>query len=167
MVWHKLHWTGSGEFLGLTDIFKTALWSYVGSHSCSCLCYFGYMDSYVTSLCAEGQKDLGLIPGREQIFLFSHMSKLGLGPTQRPIQCVSGCLYPGVKWLGHVPDHWSPSSIMGKNAWSCTCIFSYLRALWLFCTFIILPVTKNHYISVMHHLGNAKFDFVCSPHTQK
>jgi hypothetical protein len=43
------------------------------------------------------------------IFLFSIMSRLALGPTQPPIQCVPGALSLGVKQLGHEADH-SPAS---------------------------------------------------------
>jgi hypothetical protein len=54
------------------------------------------------------------------IFLFTIMSRLALGPTQPPIQCIPGALSLGVKWLGCEADHSPPSSAEVKNAWGCT-----------------------------------------------
>jgi hypothetical protein len=43
-----------------------------------------------------------------------------LGPTQPPIQWVSGALFLGVKRPGREADHSTPSSADVKNAWSYT-----------------------------------------------
>jgi hypothetical protein len=43
------------------------------------------------------------------IFLFATMSRVVVGPTQPPIQWVSGALSLGVKWAGHEADHSLPS----------------------------------------------------------
>jgi hypothetical protein len=42
----------------------------------------------------------GLDSRHGQMFLFSTMSRLVLGPTKPPIQCVQGALYAGVKRSG-------------------------------------------------------------------
>jgi hypothetical protein len=54
------------------------------------------------------------------IFLFITVSRTALGPTQPPIQCVSGALSLGVKRPGREADHSPPSSADVKNAWSYT-----------------------------------------------
>jgi hypothetical protein len=64
------------------------------------------------------------------IFLFATMSRPGLGPTQTPIQCVSGILIPEVKWLGHEADHLPPSSSEIKNVWSYTSTPQYAFMAW-------------------------------------
>jgi hypothetical protein len=62
----------------------------------------------------EGQdSSVGLATGYglddwDSIFVFSIASRLALGPTQPPIQRVSGALSPGVKRQGRGADH-SPS----------------------------------------------------------
>jgi hypothetical protein len=48
-----------------------------------------------------------------EIFLFTTMSRLAVGPTQPPIQSV-----PGVKKLEHKGDHSPPSRYNVKNVWS-------------------------------------------------
>jgi hypothetical protein len=48
-------------------------------------------------------------------FPFSAASTLALGPTQPPIQWVSGFLSQGVKSPGRVADHSSPSTAEVKN----------------------------------------------------
>jgi hypothetical protein len=53
---------------------------------------------------------------RKEIFLFSVISRLALGPTQPSIQWVPGALFPGVKWQGHEADHVPPSSAEVKNS---------------------------------------------------
>ena len=45
-----------------------------------------------------------------------------LGPTQPPIEGVSGLLSAGVKWQVPMGDHLTPSSAEFKNEWSCTSI---------------------------------------------
>jgi hypothetical protein len=66
-------------------------------------------------LTGYGQDGRGWIPGKDTIFLFSIASRLTLGPTQPPIQCVPGALSPGVKRLGREADHSPPSSAEVKN----------------------------------------------------
>jgi hypothetical protein len=52
------------------------------------------------------------------IFLFRVHMVLDL--TQPPVRWVLGALTPGIKRLGCEADHWSPSSVDVKNAWSYT-----------------------------------------------
>jgi len=54
------------------------------------------------------------------IFLFDTASGPPLGPTQPPIQWVSGAISLGVKPPGSEADHSPPSSAEVKNAWSYT-----------------------------------------------
>jgi hypothetical protein len=54
------------------------------------------------------------------IFLFTTASRTVLGPTQPPIECVSGALFLGVKWPGRKADHSPPSSAEVKNEWCYT-----------------------------------------------
>jgi hypothetical protein len=54
------------------------------------------------------------------IFLFITISRMALGPTQPPIQWVSGALSLGVKRPGREADHSPPSSAEVKNVWSYT-----------------------------------------------
>jgi hypothetical protein len=56
------------------------------------------------------------------IFLFTTVSRTGLGPTQPPIQWVPRALSLGVKRPGREADHSPPSSAEVKNAWSYTSI---------------------------------------------
>jgi hypothetical protein len=42
---------------------------------------------------------------RVKNFLFSISSRLDLGPTQSPIQWISGVISPGVEWPGREADH--------------------------------------------------------------
>jgi hypothetical protein len=50
-----------------------------------------------------------------QSFLFSIASRLALGPTQSPIQCIPVALSPGVKRLKREADHSFSSSTEVKN----------------------------------------------------
>jgi hypothetical protein len=52
------------------------------------------------------------------IFLFTAVSRPALGPTQPPIQWVTGALSVWVNWPGHEADHSPSSSAEVKNAWS-------------------------------------------------
>jgi hypothetical protein len=52
------------------------------------------------------------------IFLFTTTSRLALGPTQPPIQWVSGALSLEEKWPGCEADHSPPPSAEVKNVWS-------------------------------------------------
>jgi hypothetical protein len=61
------------------------------------------------------------------IFLFTTASRTILGPTQLPIQLVSGALSLGVKGPEREADHSPPSSAEVKNTWNYTstpqCVF--------------------------------------------
>jgi hypothetical protein len=50
---------------------------------------------------------------------------LYLGPTQLPIQWVTGALSPGVKRQGREADHSPPTSAEAKNTWIYTSIPPY------------------------------------------
>jgi hypothetical protein len=50
-----------------------------------------------------------------KIFLFPTTSRLILGPTQPPVQCVLGALSLGIKQPGHEADHTPPSTADIKN----------------------------------------------------
>jgi hypothetical protein len=54
------------------------------------------------------------------IFLLTTASRTALGPTQLPIQWVTGALSLGVKRLGHEADHSLLSTGKMKNEWSYT-----------------------------------------------
>jgi hypothetical protein len=54
------------------------------------------------------------------IFLYITASRLSLGPTQPPVQWVTGTLPLEVKRPGREADHSPPSSAEVKNAWSYT-----------------------------------------------
>jgi hypothetical protein len=53
----------------------------------------------------------------QEIFLFSKMSRLALGPIQPLIQWAWGALSSGVKQVGHEADHSHPSAARDKE-WS-------------------------------------------------
>jgi hypothetical protein len=54
------------------------------------------------------------------LFLFVTTSRPALGPTQLPIQSVSGALSLGVKRSGREVDYSPPSNAEVKNEWSYT-----------------------------------------------
>jgi hypothetical protein len=54
------------------------------------------------------------------IFLFTAVPGPAVGPTQPPIQWVTGTLSLGIKRPGREADHLAPSSAEVKNAWSYT-----------------------------------------------
>jgi hypothetical protein len=56
----------------------------------------------------------------QEIFLFSIMFRPALGPTQPPIQWISGALSPGVERLGREPDHSPPSCAEVKDGGAIT-----------------------------------------------
>jgi hypothetical protein len=56
-----------------------------------------------------------LVPGMGNIFLFFTASRLGLGPTQPPIQWVPRALSLGVKQPGDEADHSPPYSAKVKK----------------------------------------------------
>jgi hypothetical protein len=60
------------------------------------------------------------------IFLFSTASRPSLGPTQPPIQRVTGFLSSGVKRLGREADDSPPSSVEVKNEWRYTSTPNYV-----------------------------------------
>jgi hypothetical protein len=55
-------------------------------------------------------------------FFFYTVSRLALGPTQRPIQWVPGDLSLGVKQSGREADHSHYLVSRSKNVWSYTSI---------------------------------------------
>jgi hypothetical protein len=55
--------------------------------------------------------------GRQKYFFFSKSSKPDLGPTQPPIQWISGTLYTGVKRPGREEDYSLPTSVEVKETW--------------------------------------------------
>jgi hypothetical protein len=58
-------------------------------------------------------------PGRGwRIFIFATASRPALGPTQLPIQWVTGNLSLLIKRPGREADHSPPPSAKVKNAWS-------------------------------------------------
>jgi hypothetical protein len=64
------------------------------------------------------------------IFLFTAASRVALGPTQPPIQWVSGALSLGVKRPGREANHSLPSSAEIKNAWSYIPLPQYSFMAW-------------------------------------
>jgi hypothetical protein len=64
------------------------------------------------------------------IFLFFIMFRPALGPTQPPIQWVSGALRVGVKQPGRETDHSPPYSAEAKNACSYTSTPQYAFMAW-------------------------------------
>jgi hypothetical protein len=57
-------------------------------------------------------------PGRVKNFHFSMSSRLALGSTQPPTQCVpGGGSFPGVKRPGREADHSPPTSAEVKKMW--------------------------------------------------
>jgi hypothetical protein len=63
-------------------------------------------------------------------FLLTTVSRTALGPTQPPIQWVTGALSLGVKRLGREADHSPPSCAEVKNAWSYTSTPQYVFVAW-------------------------------------
>jgi hypothetical protein len=80
-------------------------------------------DSSVGIALDYGMDDWGSrvrFPAELGIFLFTTGSRKALGPTQPPIQCVSGALFLGVKRLGmKLTTHLHLES-RPENAWSYT-----------------------------------------------
>jgi hypothetical protein len=85
------------------------------------------------------------------IFPFTTMSRLALGPTQPPVQCVPGVLSLEENRPGCEADHSPPSSVEVKNAWSYTSTPQYVFMLWCLVmhrenftfAFYSLPVREN------------------------
>jgi hypothetical protein len=65
-----------------------------------------------------------------EIFLFTTVSRTALGPTQPPIQWVTGALSLGVKLPGREAAHSPPSSAEVKNAWSYTSTSQHVFMAW-------------------------------------
>jgi hypothetical protein len=59
-------------------------------------------------------------PGRIKNFFFSTSPRPSLGPTQPPIQRVTGAFTPGVDRPGLEADHSPPTSAKVKNMWMYT-----------------------------------------------
>jgi hypothetical protein len=72
----------------------------------------GQLSQYSDGLQA-GQPGFEFWQGQD--FLLSTMSRLALGPTQPPIQCIPGVISLGEKPPGHDTDHSPPSSKKIKN----------------------------------------------------
>jgi hypothetical protein len=66
------------------------------------------------------------------IFLFTTASRTAVGPTQPPIQWVTGVLSLGIKWPGREADHSLPSNAELKNVWSYTSTPQHLFVAWCF-----------------------------------
>jgi hypothetical protein len=60
--------------------------------------HLGYLKIYLNIYCIS-RPGFNSWQGQE-IFLFSTVSRPALGPTQPPIQWVTGALSPGVEWQG-------------------------------------------------------------------
>jgi hypothetical protein len=74
-------------------------------------------------------KELGLYScHRHEIFSFSEVFRLAVGPTQLSVQLVLGAVLEA-KQPGHEVDHSSPSSAEVKNAWSyiSTSLYAFMR----------------------------------------
>jgi hypothetical protein len=61
-------------------------------------------------------------------FLFSTPSRQVMGPTQLPIQWVTGALSPGVKLPGREADHSPQTSAKVKNTWIYMFILLYVSS---------------------------------------
>jgi hypothetical protein len=68
----------------------------------------GQYSQYSDCLWAGRPRSRRSSPGRGKNFLFSMSSKLALGPTQPPIQWVTGTLSPEVRQPGREGDHSPP-----------------------------------------------------------
>jgi len=66
----------------------------------------------------------------EEYFLLAIASRLALGPTQPPIQCVPRALSVGLKWPGYETDRSPPSSAEVQNAWSIPSLPQYAFMAW-------------------------------------
>jgi hypothetical protein len=77
-------------------------------------------DSSVGIALGDGLEDRGSrdrFPVGAGNFFFTTAPRTALGPTQPPIQWVSGTLSLGVKRMGRETDHSLPSSADVKHAW--------------------------------------------------
>jgi hypothetical protein len=77
-----------------------------------------------------------------EIFLFTTASRTALGPTEPPIQWVSGALSLRVKRPGREADHSPPSSAEVKNAWSYTSTPQYAFIVKHRDNFTFLPLPR-------------------------
>jgi hypothetical protein len=62
----------------------------------------------------------------QRSFLFATASRPILGPTQPPMQWISGPVSPGIKRSGRGAEHLSPCSADIENAWSYTSTLLYI-----------------------------------------
>jgi hypothetical protein len=74
----------------------------------------------------------------ETWFSFRHVLEILLENKQTGCRAHStsysmdtGAFSPGVKWPEHEANHWAPSFVKAKNAWSCISISLYLMACYL------------------------------------
>jgi hypothetical protein len=84
----------------------------------SLLIYYSQIILYNAVGIATGwtKRDRSSSPGKVKNFLFSTSSRQVLGPTQPPIQWISGALSPKVKRSGREADH-SPTSARVNKTW--------------------------------------------------
>jgi hypothetical protein len=80
---------------------------------------------YSDWLRAERPRGRSSSPDRIKNFIFTTSSRLALGPTQPPIQWVSGALSPGVKRLGREADQSPPITAKVKKMWTYTSTLPY------------------------------------------
>jgi hypothetical protein len=104
---------------------------------------------------------LSLSPSMDKTFLLSMLSRLVLGPTQPPTQCIPGALSLGVKWLGCEADHSPQTSAKIKNMWFYTSLlhaFSYMVLNQLSTGITIFLYLYHRHIS-MHFLQTTFHSF--------
>jgi hypothetical protein len=89
----------------------------------------------------NSQQELG-------IFLFTTMSRMALGPTQSPIQCVLGALSVGVKRPGREADHSPPSSAKVKE-----CVELYLHPQYAFMAWCSVNKKAQGQLYLYHQCG--------------
>jgi hypothetical protein len=77
----------------------------------------GWSSRYSDWLRAGRPRGLSSSPNKIKNFLFSMSSRLVLGPSQPPIQWVSGALSQGVQRPGCEADHSPLSSAEAKKTW--------------------------------------------------
>ena len=83
-------------------------------------------DSSVSTVIGQ-QAGCPVVPSqqRQEIVLFSKMSKPSLGFTKPHVQWVLGALSLGLNHLECEADHSPPSSAPVKNEWNCTSVLPH------------------------------------------
>lgn len=91
--------------------------------------------SLICKCLGYGLDNWSSIPGRGKISVLSIASVLALGPTQHPIQWMTGVFPLGIKLLGHEADCSNPSSDEIENIrlipTSCPSCYCYVNVSWL------------------------------------